>query len=262
MAISEVSICNMALQSIGTRSTISSLTEQSNEAENCNLLYELTRDEVLGMAFWNFARKMATLSLIKSAPGTPTNPTSGTQSAWSADWPAPPWLFEYAYPANCIQVRYLNPNLTSGFVGSVPLMSNGGAMLPLYGCPPVPFVVATDEVASSDVNVILTNQYQALCCYTKRIADPGLYGAQFVGALKEALAAKLAMALSGNINLANSKFQMANGIILQARATDGNEGLTIQDTTPDWLQVRDIGGYDFPTGLFTSPYGALYPMLA
>src|SRR5258708_25919710 len=97
---SEVTICNRALQAIGTRTTIASLTEDSVEARNCNLIYADTRDEVLQMAYWNFAQKTAYLALLKSAPGTPTNASSAAIQ-WSAAFPAPPWLYEYAYPVDC-----------------------------------------------------------------------------------------------------------------------------------------------------------------
>jgi hypothetical protein len=46
---SEVEICNRALDKVGTRSTIASLTEASNEAKICNLIVSApTRDETLG----------------------------------------------------------------------------------------------------------------------------------------------------------------------------------------------------------------------
>jgi hypothetical protein len=57
MSESETSICNRALNAIGTRSTIASLGEESNEARQCNILYASTRDSLLTMAAWNFARK-------------------------------------------------------------------------------------------------------------------------------------------------------------------------------------------------------------
>ena len=43
----EVDIANRALSAIGTRSQITSLTEDSNEARSCKLLLEPLRDELL-----------------------------------------------------------------------------------------------------------------------------------------------------------------------------------------------------------------------
>jgi hypothetical protein len=43
---------------------------------------------------------------------------------------------------------------------------------------------------------------------------------------------------------------------LQARANEGNEGLTILDHVPDWLRVRGVGGYSEYN--FYYPYGPLF----
>ena len=258
---SVVSICNRALASIGTRSTIASLTEQSTEAKQCNLIYEATRDEVLSMAFWNFARKTDTLALLKSAPGTPTN-TAAANSVWSKIYPAPPWLFEYSYPADAIQVRYISPQPVSGYIGPIPIFSNDGSVYtaPVQGqqYPAVPFVVAIDQDAdANDINVVLTNQYQALVVYTRRITDPNIFSSQFTQALVAALAAKLAQALTGKLALSNAKFQEANGWVIQARASDGNEGLTVIDNMPDWITIREDYGSAY-LGYFVAPFGPLF----
>jgi hypothetical protein len=253
---SEVSICNRALQAISTRTQIASLTEASVEARNCNLIYADTRDEVLNMAHWNFAKKTAYLALLKSAPGVPGNTTS-TATQWSTAFPAPPWLFEYAYPTDCIQMRKIvqqDANVYSG----IPITSNGMQTYPYVVGPGSAFEVATDiDSTGQQKTVVLTNQYLAIGVYTMRITDPNLFGSQFIEALVQALAAKLALALTGLVALANTKFQQANAIITQARASDGNEGLTIINNMPDWILTReDYFCYD-AIG-FTAPYGPLY----
>ena len=69
-------ISNQALSSIGNRSTIASLTEQSNEAIQANMWFNNTRDELLRMAPWDCAFNYNTLTLITATPGTPENPTN------------------------------------------------------------------------------------------------------------------------------------------------------------------------------------------
>src|SRR6266550_3258916 len=140
---SEVSICNRALQAIGTRTSIASLTEASIEARNCNLIYADTRDEVLGMAYWNFASKTSYLALLKSAPGTPTNSAS-TATQWSSDFPAPPWLYEYAYPDDCIKMGRVVQQLQNTYVGT-PFNTGGSNTYPYVVGPGAPFRVSTDE---------------------------------------------------------------------------------------------------------------------
>lgn len=251
---SEVSICNRALASIGARSTISALTEQSTEARACNLIFADTRDEVLNMAFWNFARKTELLSLIKSAPGTPTNAGS-TANQWSSDYPTPPWLYEYAYPADALQIRQIVQQMQNYYIGT-PLTSNGTGFYPYTVGPGAPFIVGSDMIGGDQTSVILTNQYQAIGIYTMRITNPNLFGPQFTESFVQALAAKLAIPLTGQVALANAKFVAANAVIRQARASDGNEGLTVIDNMPDWITVRE--DYMQQSSNYMAPYGPLY----
>jgi hypothetical protein len=45
-----------------------------------------------------------------------------------------------------------------------------------------------------------------------------------------------------------------------ARATDGNEGLTIQDSPVSWIEARDVGGYT-TNGYYVAPYQPLFACL-
>lgn len=253
---SQVSIANRALQAIGSRSTISALNEPSVEARNINLIFDDTVQELLGMAFWNFAKKTNYLTLSKSAPGTPTNQTA-VSSQWTTAYPAPPWLYEYVVPNDCVQVRKIVQQMANYYIGT-PLTSNGQTAYPLLIGPGARFEVATGTDANGNQqNVILTNQYQAIGVYTMNVTQPGLWDAQFIEALVQALAAKLAIPLTGQVALANTKFQQANAVIIQARVSDGNEGLTVIDNMPDWIAVRSDFGAT-PDANYSAPYGPLF----
>lgn len=254
---SEVTICNRALQAISTRSQISSLTEASPEARNCNLIYSDTRDEVLSMAHWGFAKKTDFLTLLKSAPGTPSGVSSASQ--WSTAYPPPPWLYEYSVPQDSVQMRQVIQQPVNAYTG-VPFTSNGQASYPYFIGPGALFEMANDTISGEEKIVVLTNQYQAIGVYTKRVTNTNIFSAQFVEALVQALAAKLALALSGDKKLAGLKFQQANAMIIQARASDANEGLTVIDNVPDWLAIRDDFGYgtDAADVGYVAPYGPLY----
>jgi hypothetical protein len=93
--------------------------------------------------------------------------------------------------------------------------------------------------------VILTNQEFALLCYVKQITDPNVMDPLFQGAWAAILGARLVMALVGDKQLANIKVQEANSYIVEARKADGNEGLTVNDITPDWIRVRGISYSDY-----------------
>lgn len=257
---SVVSIVNMALAKMGSRSTIADLSEDSPEANNANLFYPETRDEILGMAYWNFARKTQTLALYKAAPGTPENTTSATDSLWSTAWPPPGWNYEYLYPTDCIACRYITPQWSGGTI-SPPLQSVAYAGVPpSFGQQAARFIVAADtSTAGSQIKVILTGAQVAILTYTQQVTDVTVYDSQFINALSAALAAKMVINGTGNLQLAQGLFSAANVAIEQARRIDGNEGTTVQDIPTDWITIRGgdrLGNYNqLP---YMMPYGPLY----
>src|SRR5215471_12429325 len=244
---SEVDVANRALAAIGTRSQIASLAEGSNESIQCSLLQEALRDEILRMAPWNCATNYNNLALVCAAPGTPENPTQGAQT-WNKGIPPPPWSYEYIYPSDCLRPLWIVPQFSTGFISGVPITTAVTGGTPQYWQgPPVRFKIAIDQVLNgvpavggADTKVILTNQEQAILCYIKQITNPDIMDSQFVQAWTAALAARLAIPLTGDKGLAQLKIQEANQYITAARASDGNEGLTINDVTPDWIRVRGI----------------------
>lgn len=224
MAASQVDIANLALASIGTRSRIAALNEQSAEAIAVRLHYDTCLDAVLGAAHWNFARKQVAAALLKD--GTLSPPDDVPQ----------PWLFEYAYPSDCVTARYLMPLVTRA--------PNAGAVLgaPYSSGAPVKFLVSTDVDATDTPNkVILTNEAQAVLVYTVRMTNTQLYDGPFVIALSNYLGARLSIDLTGDKQLARMAFELADRTCRQAQASNGNEGITVIDNVPDWIRVR---GYE------------------
>lgn len=108
--------------------------------------------------------------------------------------------------------------------------------------------------------VILTNQEFATMTYMEKVTDPNLMDTLFQSAWTQVLAGTLAMALTGDKKLANMLVSLANRTIEQARTPDGNEGLTINDVTPDWIRIR---GADFvapQSGPFSGfDWGGMWP---
>jgi hypothetical protein len=89
---------------------------------------------------------------------------------------------------------------------------------------------------SPQKRVLLTNQQNPVFEYTYLATDPNLWDESFTMTLVLALAARLAIALTSDKSLAQLKIQEANALIMEARRQDGNEGLTILDSIPDWLR--------------------------
>lgn len=233
--LSDVQIANLALDAAGTRSTIASLQENSIEARAVSRHYAPSLASMLSAAHWNFARFQIALTLLKDATKSPP------------DAVPIPWLYEYAYPADCVLARYLMPQ-TQGNPASVP----GAQSLPYYIGAPVRFLISTDNDAQGNpVKVILTNQPQAILVYTRLIVQTGLFDDQFVEALTYYLAHRISVPLSGDKALAKANYDTANVKVNAARASNGNEGLTIVDGIPDWMRVRGYASdWAFPPGSY------------
>ena len=224
------------------------MDEDSNEARNAKLLFDPLRDEVLRLAPWNCAFSYANLSLISSAPGTPENPTGGVD-VWNKGIPPPPWSYEYAYPSDCLRCVFVVPQFTTGFTSGVPITTaiTGGAPA-FWNGPPVRFKVGVNQIGplgkpdptGTDQRVIWTNQQQAILAYVRRVTNPDIWDEQFQQAIVAALAARLVISLTGDKGLAQLQIQEANRFISIARQGDGNEGLTVNDVTPDWIRTRGI----------------------
>lgn len=103
----------------------------------------------------------------------------------------------------------------------------------------------------STQRVILTQQEFATLSYTAQVIDPNTWDPSFRDALYDSGGAQLVMALKGNRDFANQLMQKANATIIRARADDGNEGLTINNVTPDWIRGRGIA---FTDTMYSGPY--------
>ena len=66
--LSEVSICNLALQDVGRGLAITALDENSQAARVCRLRYPFARDACLRAYDWNFAAWRASLPALAAAP--------------------------------------------------------------------------------------------------------------------------------------------------------------------------------------------------
>lgn len=87
---SAVDICNLGLSHFGQDANLSSLTEQSIEAEHCSRFYPIALNELLEEFDWSFARKRATLAEL-------TNDREDFE-------------YRYARPADCLKERRVLPD--------------------------------------------------------------------------------------------------------------------------------------------------------
>ena len=229
MAISATALCNLALDAAMCRSSISAIGEASAEGQACARHYEPALEALLRSVHWNFARKQVTLSLLKDGTVTP-----------SQNVPQP-WLYEYAYPSDCLLARALLPQMNNP--QGMPVAA--GWQPPQPQMPVARFLVAQDtDVTGNPIPVILTNVPQAMLVYTCTVANTNLFDALFVEALIPYLGSRLARPLTGDKQHALSLFQQAEQITARAASMNGNEGPQVIDTIPDFIRVRGLA-YDW-----------------
>ena len=212
-------ITNRALQLIGTRTTIASLTEQSNEAIQANLVYNNILNWCFGIINWNFARNIAVLTLTKSATSF---------AIWSSTAPAPPWLYEFTLPSDYIRAQYaidataVNSGNTS-FTGE-----------------PVRAVIAFDTILGVQQAVLLSNTRNLALIYTALISNPSLWNWSFERFMVHALASTLSRQLTGDKELVAYLDEQLVRQFMIADQANREEGLIITDSTPEWIQAIGI----------------------
>jgi hypothetical protein len=113
----------------------------------------------------------------------------------------------------------------------------------------------------SDQRIILTNQEFAILNYVRDVTDENIFDDAFQEAFALVLGARLCKALTGDKTAANLMIAEANAMIMQARGDDANEGLKVNDVTPDWLRIRGIDYVEDYSGPYNTGFnwGAIWP---
>ena len=118
-------------------------------------------------------------------------------------------------------------------------------------------------VGQAPQRVVLSNQEQAILCYNAQITDPNIMDPMFQEAWANILGSRLCVQLTGDKALANQCIQVTNNLIMEARKADGNEDITVNDVTPDFMRIRGNWGgpnwefspnFSFDWGSSYSPY--------
>ena len=125
------------------------------------------------------------------------------------------WTYMYAYPTDAVRVN--------------------GIIDPVETGTPIKFEVARN---ASDVKVVLTDQEDAEFFYTARITDTVQFDPEFTMALSYALAARLAMPLTGERAIMGDMDTLARNIVNSAWETDSNEGIEEDLPEATWIQAR------------------------
>ena len=185
MANSVEDLVNQALVDIGYPERIASIEEGSKASIAAIEVYSQTRDDLLKAALWPLARRAnVPLALLKGPP-----PAGGYNPGqpWTARFPPPGWLYEYAYPADMIELRAIvaPPGLMFDLdpVAAEFRIDNDNSLVDLNGN------------AAPQQKVILANVKGAMATYTGQVTNPSLWEPWFTSLIVKRLGEKLSRAL-------------------------------------------------------------------
>jgi len=251
---SQVSVCNLALLSIGARAQVSSISpsDGSTPADACATLFTFVFQNLARTAKWGCLNKQLSLTMIQAAQGTPENP-AGT----SLPIPQQPWQYGYLYPPDCLLMRSIMPPVvTSGSANNQTSLNNNitpqvsGQYQILYA------TGYSTDTSGNALEVVLTNQENAVGNYTIDQENPSSWDALFTAAFVASLAAYLVPALSLDHALMPQQVAIAEKMIGLARGMDGNESPVVQNSPPDWIQARQ-GATGYSMGFGYNAYGPI-----
>lgn len=257
-------IGNQALDAAGFDMTIGDLQEGTRPAQVLLRNYGQCLRQLLRAANWDFARKTADLVLLADATGQTANVGSIVPV---------PWVYEYAYPIDCMKVRFIPWNYgqvqgippgniqtptTPLTTGAAPSVATGRRLRPAR------FVIATDPnyppaprqafwtvqgESPTGRTVILTNVKSAKIIYTALMQYPSVWDSLFREAMVAYLASQVAMPLATDkkfgMQMRKDNIEIAKMKIQEARRVDGNEGFYSSDISVDWMNTRRVGNRDW-----------------
>lgn len=264
MILAAEDIANRALDLIGSRGTIGSFTDSTVEARAMLRNYVPAMQELLRAVHWNFARKQAILTLLNDRTTLQSGGPVGTGTPGMGNW-----LFEYDYPIDCMQTRFVPMNWVSPSGQPNPPLTTDPNTLTCWYQPitPAPFLITNDAIPGitgvvtnwnqfpdfgnaqghgiKSRSVILTNVRNAQLVYTARIDEPNVWDPAFQQALVALLASRTAMAILDDKKLAmamqGAAINIAKATISDARQSNGNEQIQGVDRQADWISARGAG---------------------
>lgn len=191
MALNETNVCNMVLSELGG-TTITSLTDGTENAVRCNALYAPARDAVLEAHDWRFARKQADLTKLAETPE---------------------FEFDNVFqlPNDCIRALYTD-------------ISTGG--WPWRVGPSVQAVWPSDAIKNWQVQgrKLYTDANTVKLLYTARITTPSDWSRLFVQAVVAYLGSKLAWPITRSVSVQDRWMALFERTLDEAAGADAQVG--------------------------------------
>lgn len=198
-ARTNLTICNMALGYIA-KSRITSLTDSTEEARQCDLYYNHLRQQLLTSYNWGFAKRVSALALVSDT----------TMLGYD---------YVYAYPTACLAIRLI--------------YNSDGAETKNYE--KEKYEVFTN---ASGVQCIATNIQNAYVEYTYDIIDADLFSVLFAEALTRCIAATIAVPLCGSDGIAGTQYQLYQQALLEAKVISAQQREAEPHFPEDFITAR------------------------
>ena len=194
MATDVEGIVNQGFRAAGLPLRVQEMFEGSDGARVALELYSQCRDELLDLKDWSFNRQTAPLVLLKGPP--PDGGYSPGQPWNDALYPAPGFLYEYAYPAMAVDLRAI--------------LQQPGPMPDLDPLPapwrvdndPTPNLVGDPPTSAigPEAKVIYCNVTDAIAVYRARVTNPLIFDPGYTAALVALLGKRFAVAFGADVN--------------------------------------------------------------
>lgn len=197
---SEVSICNRALQILGSDSIIA-LTDDNNRAREMTRAYEPLRDAELERHWWRFATKRKALPALSSAPA-----------------------FGYAY-------QYQVPN-------DLLALRTGGDLTP--GADLSDLRAGSDsELYALEGRVILTDLGAPLnIVYSAKVTDPNVFSPSFCEVLSARLADECCERITGSDSKRLTCMKAYERALSEARRANALQRAASSPADAEWVVAR------------------------
>ena len=258
-------IANRALDAAGIDFVLGDISDGSREGQVCLRSYGECVRQLLRSAHWDFARQCSPLTLLADASGQ--TPNVGSKVII-------PFLYEYAYPPQCMKLRFIPVNPFANQSSPVPpgniqppnpsspvVAGLGQSPYPGTRLRPARFLIATDPnyaatqgqmswetqgASPQSQTVICTNVQNAQAVFTALMFYPSNWDSLFRAAMVAYLASEISLPLSKDkkfgLELRAQNIGIVKAKLDQARISDGNEMTASSDIRVDWMSARYTGG--------------------
>lgn len=210
MAVSTISICNQALGWLGA-DTITSLNDDTKEAQLCKDNFEELRDSVLLEREWTFAVRRLILTPLVAVP------VYG-------------YAFQFLLPTDVLRV--LNIPTSLGTFGGLPGLQGGAGADSSQGLPD------WRVENSDDGNVIVANVNRVRVRVIWRVVNEKLWSLMFTQSLAARIAADLAMPLTNSRTLQKDMWSLYDMKLNRAGTMDGMQGRHEVKRSDQLINVR------------------------